>query len=109
HAGRPGTRRLLQAMGERPRLTRSEAEERFLVLIREARLPRPDANTMVGGHEVDFLWPEHGLIVEIDGFAFHSSRRSFERDRLRDAELTAAGLRVVRITWRQLTGQPLAV
>ena len=48
-------------------------------------------------------------MVEIDGFAFHSSRAAFERDRARDAELQALGHRVIRITWRRLVGEPHAV
>ncbi|HEX2167269.1 MAG TPA: DUF559 domain-containing protein [Longimicrobiales bacterium] len=55
------------------------------------------------------LWRTERLVVEIDGFAFHGSRDSFERDRRRDAVLTAAGLRVMRVTWRQLTGTPEAL
>jgi very-short-patch-repair endonuclease len=47
--------------------------------------------------------------VETDGYRFHSTRAAFERDRLRDAELAARGFRVIRVTWRQLTEQPLAV
>jgi very-short-patch-repair endonuclease len=58
---------------------------------------------------VDFFWPTERLVVEIDGFAFHSSKPKFEKDRRRDAELAAAGLRVVRITWRQLVDEPEAV
>ena len=49
------------------------------------------------------------LVVEIDGYAFHSSRRSFERDRERDARLVGAGWRVIRITWRQIEQEPVAV
>jgi REase_MTES_1575/Transcriptional regulator, AbiEi antitoxin len=49
------------------------------------------------------------LIVEIDGFRFHSTRSAFERDRRRDAELAAAGFRVLRVTWRQLRDEPFAV
>ena len=110
YEGRPGTRRLARALGGGgPRLTRSEAEERFFELVRKARLPWPAVNSVVVGYEVDFHWPSHELAVEIDGFAFHSSRRAFERDRVRDAELAAAGLRVVRFTWRQLMNEPLAV
>lgn len=110
HAGRPGSRRLARALGHSgPRLTRSEAEARFLDLVRQARLPRPKINAVVCGYEVDFHWASEGLVVEIDGFAFHSSRRAFERDRVRDGELIAAGRRVVRITWRQLVSEPLAV
>ncbi len=75
----------------------------MLALVRAARLPMPDVNVRVGPIEVDFLWREERLVVEVDGFRFHSSRAAFERDRRRDAELQAGGLRVMRVTWRQLT------
>jgi very-short-patch-repair endonuclease len=64
---------------------------------------------MVQGLEVDFVWRERRLIVEIDGFAFHGNRVAFEQDRDRDSRLAAAGYRVIRFTWRQLTGQPEGV
>jgi very-short-patch-repair endonuclease len=63
----------------------------------------------VAGYEVDFHWPEHNLIVETDGAATHLTPTAFERDRARDAHLTALGYRVIRITWRQLTERPQAV
>jgi len=94
---------------EEPSLTRSEAERRLLDVIRSARLPRPRTNVRVGFHEVDFHWPEQRLVVEVDGFAFHSTRAAFERDRLRDAQLQAAGQRVIRVTWRQITHEPAAL
>lgn len=72
-------------------------------------LPRPEANAMVGRYEVDMLWRRQRLIVEVDGYAFHSGRAAFERDRRRDAALQAAGYRVVRFTWRQITLEPHAV
>lgn len=80
HRGRPGTPalRALLASERTPALTRSEAEETFLSLIREARLPAPELNVVVAGHEVDFLWRSEGLAVEVDGFRFHSSRSMFE-------------------------------
>ena len=102
HPGRP---RLERAVAAGPRLTRSEAERLLLELIRAARLPEPLTNVRVGRHEVDFLWPSHRLVVEVDSYAVHSLRRSFENDRRRDAELIAAGYRVIRITWRQLTAE----
>ncbi len=61
------------------------------------------------GYEVDALWPQQRLIVEVDGYVFHGHRGAFERDRAKDATLTAAGYRVVRVTWRQLTRDPEAV
>ena len=86
--------------------TRSEAEQRLRALIRRAGLPQPQTNARIAGHEVDALWPNQRLVVEIDGFAFHGSRAAFERDRRRDADLQATGYRVLRFTWRQLTREP---
>lgn len=110
YAGRPGGHLLREVLGEHgPRFTRSAAEARFLGLLERARLPRPMVNTIVAGYEVDFYWPDDRLVVEVDGFAYHASRQAFERDRLRDGDLSGAGHRVIRVTWRQLVGEPLAV
>jgi very-short-patch-repair endonuclease len=109
--GRRGAGRL-KALLERdrePAFTRSEAEERLLALIREAGLPPPEVNGRFGRHMVDFAWRDRRLIVETDGYRFHSTPTAFERDRIRDAELTGAGFRVIRVTWRQLDTEPLAV
>ncbi len=92
-----------------PALTRSEAERLMIALLREAGLPEPLTNHAVAGFEADFCWPEHRLIVEVDGYLFHGHRRAFERDRKRDAAHTLAGYRVIRITWRQLTEDRVAV
>ena len=108
---RPGAGVLRAALARdaSPAWTRSEAEERFLALIRKAGLPAPETNVQLGPYEVDLLWRAERLIVEVDGFRFHSSRAAFERDRLRDAELQADGFRVIRVTWRQLADQPEAM
>ncbi len=66
-------------------------------------------NVRLGPYEVDFLWRDAGLVVEVDGFAFHSGRARFEGDRRRDADLAARGVTVIRVTWRQLVDQPEAV
>jgi very-short-patch-repair endonuclease len=104
-----GAAALKRAIRTDPARTRSEAERRLLTLIRAARLPTPDVNAPLHGHEVDFLWREQHLVVEVDGYAFHSSRRSFERDRRRDRDLQAHTHRVIRLTWRQITEEPEAV
>lgn len=108
---RRGAARLRDVLDEvvEPSLTRSEAERRLLELIRRGRLPHPVTNTRVDRYEVDVLWPRERLVAEVDGFAFHSTRQAFERDRARDAALQLAGYRVVRITWRQLVREPHAV
>src|SRR5690606_40329843 len=105
--GAPLLRALLEREGG-PAFARSEAEERFLALVRKARLPGPELNVRIAGEEVDFLWRRERLVVEVDGFEFHSSRDSFENDRRRDADLFGLGLRVVRVTWRHITKEPEA-
>jgi very-short-patch-repair endonuclease len=107
HRGAPLLRLLLDAEGG-PSFTRSEAEERLLELARSAGLPRPELNVTVLGHEVDFLWRSPRVMAEVDGYAFHRSMRSFAADRRRDAELMAAGYRVLRFTWDDVNDGRLA-
>lgn len=108
---RAGSRRVrnLLARESVPTVTRSEAERRLRALLRHARLPQPHTNMLFDGYELDFCWPKHRLVVEVDGYPVHGQRTAFERDRARDAALVAAGYRVIRVTWRQLTEQPLLV
>jgi very-short-patch-repair endonuclease len=108
-AGQPGVRRLRKGLAELTGpapWTRSELERRFLALIRAAGLPEPHANSIVAGFEVDLHWPWHGLVVELDGYAFHKSRAQFEQDRRRDAALQVAGHPVLRITQRRIEDEP---
>ncbi len=108
--GRPGTpalRALLERAGG-PALTRSGAEKRFLALVREAQLPPPQTNVHLAGHELDCLWPEHGVAVEVEGYCFHASRPRFESDRRRVARLAAHGIQVIPVTWRQIVEEGTA-
>jgi very-short-patch-repair endonuclease len=108
-AGRPGYGRLGRVLaGHRAgsTRTRSELEELFLELCARHGLPRPDVNVILEGHEVDFLWPKERLVVEVDGRGAHLTRRAFEQDRARDAELTVAGWRVLRLTGERLEAEP---
>jgi very-short-patch-repair endonuclease len=89
--------------------TGSELERSFLDLCREAGLPGPAVNVSIAGFEVDAVWPDRRLVVELDGYAFHRTRGAFERDRARDADLQLAGYRVRRVTARRLADEPAAV
>jgi very-short-patch-repair endonuclease len=89
--------------------TRSELERRFLKAVLNARLPQPEVNARIDRHQIDFLWREQRLVVELDGWRFHGHRLAFERDRGRDAELGLLGFAVVRFTWRQARDEPAAV
>jgi very-short-patch-repair endonuclease len=91
-------------------MTRSEAEELFLALIRRAGLPEPELNVRIGRWEVDyFFWRHERLAVEIDGHAYHSARTARERDHRKDAELQAAHCLVLRISARRLRREPEVV
>ena len=87
-------------------ITRSELEERFVALVDANDLPRPrlNATLSVGGRfvEVDCLWADRRLVVELDGRASHGTVRAFEEDRERDRLLLGEGWRVIRLTWRQV-------
>jgi hypothetical protein len=65
-----------------------------------AGLPLPNTNVLIEGYEVDCVWPEARLIVELDSRTHHAVAEAFEADRARDRRLEASGWRVVRITWR---------
>lgn len=88
---------------------RSELERRMLALCRRHRLPQPDVNVSIDRYVVDFLWADHFLIVEVDGWGSHGTRSAFEEDRARDARLATLGYSVVRFTWRQVTRDPSGV
>ncbi len=109
--GRPGTARLRALLDNAPGTTRTraESEERFLALVRRAELPTPELNVKVGRYEVDALWRDQRLVVEIDSRRHHGGGEAFESDRVRDADLDDAGLRIRRFTWRRITGNPEAV
>jgi very-short-patch-repair endonuclease len=98
HRGITPLRTGLNALHEQAPSTQSELERRFLELVREAGLPEPQTNVVVDGYVVDCFWPEYNLVVELDGYAFHKSWRSFEDDRAKDAAHTLAGRRSMRIT-----------
>jgi very-short-patch-repair endonuclease len=104
-----GAGRLRTVLHVEPRLSRSELERRMLALVRRIGLPEPATNARVLGHEVDFVWAEQRVIVETDGFDVHSTRAAFERDRARDALLSANGWRVLRFSWWQVEHEPEVV
>ncbi len=108
YPGRRGVARARRVLRRHagPRLTRSGLERRFLSFIDRHRLPAPAANALVvaGGEafECDFVWRRQRLVAELDGYAYHSTRRRFRRDRL----LRVAGWETVRLTEEDLGDQP---
>ncbi len=58
---------------------------------------------------VDFCWVEQRLVVEADGFAYHSDRAAYRKDRQRMNQLESLGWRVLRFTWEDVVHRPAYV
>jgi very-short-patch-repair endonuclease len=101
--------RTLADLGWGPERTRSDLERLFLRICREHGIPTPEVNVRIGPYEVDFLWRAERLVVEVDGYAYHSDRHAFRADRARDRELNRRGLTVVRFADVELEEEPEAV
>jgi hypothetical protein len=106
HPGNRAVRAVLHKRRLGATFTRSELEERFLALIDAAGLPRPELNVLVEGLELDAVWRDGRVVVELDGRSTHDTAEAFERDRERDRALQVAGWRTIRITARQLAAAP---
>jgi very-short-patch-repair endonuclease len=71
-------------------------------VLSRRNFPRVLFNVVVGGVEVDAYFPDQGVIVEVDGYQFHSAPRVFESDRRRDRRHLRDGHPTVRLTWRSM-------
>jgi very-short-patch-repair endonuclease len=107
HRCEPGVKPLRTLLDRRTfRLTRSELERLFLPMTKEVGLPLPLTKQWVNGFEVDFYWPDLGLVVETDGLQYHRTPAEQARDRLRDQTHTAAGMTPLRFTHEQVRYEP---
>ena len=103
--GHRGTKRLrdaLAAIDPRHADTRSDLERDALPLLAETGLPRPLVNARLGPYEFDLYWPIERVVVELDSWEHHRSRRAFGADRARDRWCAVRDIERLRITWRQL-------
>jgi hypothetical protein len=98
----PGAKKLKPLLDVKGGPTRSDWEDAFPAFCHQFELPEPVMSTDVAGHEVDALWPEHRVIIELDSWDFHQDRHAFESDRDRDADTLAAGYLTIRITWERI-------
>lgn len=106
HRGSGKLRAVLAELHDEAPWAQSEAELRMLELIREADLSEPQCNVIVEGVLVDFYWPQFRLVVEVDGYGYHRSKRSFEDDRRRDVKLAVARIRTARFTRDRIVHDP---
>ncbi|HEX5713598.1 MAG TPA: hypothetical protein VFX85_09825 [Solirubrobacterales bacterium] len=106
HPGHGALRRALDIYQPELAFTRSGLERRFLGLVREAGLPEPAMNYVVGGFELDAYWEAERFVVELDVYETHGSRAAFERDRIRQEDLLLLGIGMTRVTGPRLEREP---
>ena len=105
--GRATLKRLMRERSPDYAPTHSVLETRFRRLLKRHGFPPPGQQHVVhrlnGAFAfVDFIYPHLGLVIEVDGFDFHSGRGNWQSDLSRQNDLVVGGARVLRFTWRDL-------
>jgi very-short-patch-repair endonuclease len=103
--GRRATARLAALIATGPAATRSSHEDVVLDLLLQAGFEHPDVNRQLGEVHPDLRWPAQRLILEVDS-VWHDGRLAQELDAARQADLEAAGERVLRTTLQQAIQRP---
>jgi very-short-patch-repair endonuclease len=109
--GRTGNSQLRLLVDEVVAGAQAESERLFHQILRQARITGWVAQcpVRVGGRTryLDVAFPELKIAIEIDGREYHGdSSDRFDDDRSRQNDLIAAGWRVLRFTWADLTERP---
>lgn len=107
YRGRRGAARLALTISRYSGLplerARSGAEVRALEILRNAGVRLPRLNVHVAGEEADLSWPQHRLIIEIDGGPYH---QDVGEDARKEAAWTRAGWTVRRLSSDDVYDQP---
>jgi len=110
HAGEKGVRPLRRILDKHTfRLSDDELERLFRPLAAAAGLPVPLTKHIVNKFEVDFYWPDLGLVVETDGWRYHRTPSAQSRDALRFQTHVAHGLTPLRFSHYQVKYEPVHV
>jgi hypothetical protein len=100
--GQPGGPRLLAEIADGPKPTRSGSEDDMLVLLRRHDFPPFETCAHPPGTpawvEVDVLFVEQRLVIEIDGGPWHKTKFRRELDAYKQKIVEDAGYRVIRFT-----------
>jgi very-short-patch-repair endonuclease len=99
YAGQPGAPLLRRLLDKRTfRLSDSDLEIFFRSIATATKLPPPLSKQVVNGFEVDFFFPDLGLVVETDGLRYHRTPSTQARDAQRDRAHVLAGMTPLRFT-----------
>jgi hypothetical protein len=104
YPNRKGSRALrsLLAAGFGPRITRSEAERRALLAMRDSGIVPDASDHSIGPYRVDFWFERERVAMEVDGYRYHGTPKRFVDDRRRTAYLAARGILTFPLTWADL-------
>jgi very-short-patch-repair endonuclease/predicted transcriptional regulator of viral defense system len=107
YAGEPGVRPLRELLDKLTfRLSDSDLEIYFRRIVTASKLPVPLSKQRVNRFEVDFFWPELGLVVETDGLRYHRTPSAQTRDARRDRAHVMAGMTPLRFTHYEVRYEP---
>jgi very-short-patch-repair endonuclease len=110
YKGEPGVPLLRELLDKRTfRLSDSDLEILFRPITAETGLPFPLSKQVVNGWEVDFYWPDLGLVVETDGLRYHRTASTQTRDARRDRAHSLAGMTPLRFTHYEIKHEPAMV
>lgn len=105
--GEPGVRPLRHLLDKLFfRLSDSDLEIYFRRIVKAASLPMSLTKQRVNGFEVDFFWPDLGLVVETDGLRYHRTPSAQLRDARRDRAHVMAGMTPLRFTHYEVGYEP---
>jgi very-short-patch-repair endonuclease len=107
YVGQPGVKLLRTVLDRHTfRLSDTDLELLFRPIAESAGLSVPLTKQVVNGFEVDFYWPDLGLVIETDGWRYHRTPAAQSRDALRDQIHTASGLTPLRFSHYQVKYEP---
>ena len=100
-------RSLVDARGTRSTQTESALEVRLVQILRRSGLPLPQKQYRVleGSRVIgrfDFAYPEAKVVIEVDGYRWHSGNQAWQRDRRRNNDLNRLGWTILRFTAEDL-------
>ncbi|HET7053331.1 MAG TPA: DUF559 domain-containing protein [Solirubrobacterales bacterium] len=110
YEGEPGVKPLRTLLDESTfRLSDSDLEIFFRPITARAGLPPPLSKQVVNGWEVDFYWPDLGLVVETDGLRYHRTASTQTRDARRNRAHALTGMIPLRFTHYEVKYEPTLV
>jgi len=78
--------------------------------LNDPRLPTPLYNQTLLGYEIDVMWVQPRVTLELDGRPYHVAVEDFDRDRSKDRSLMRHGWRPIRVSdfeWEHARGTVL--